>query len=391
MEQPVYSHVLPLDGDLVAKSRVLKAEPAVAASIPLPSGPSGASGPSGHALPCDVFTNETIIGCVMAELHDQRQLRSVVPLRAAWPCHAKRNQTKAYLAFDRFDRGELSRLPEAADPDTLLSLVAQVLLTLDHLQRDYDFTSGDCKASNVLVRSWQEGEGRRARFILPGEENERLTVSLHSPPLVAALADFDAAAITYPPASKGQGVRFRYFSYRTLPLGWLPRRIRPEIRLYRRKFKPTPIEVIEDRDTGQVVECYRMGWSGMHRSAYLTLRHAPCPPPPSFDLYTLLVSLALEDTIAPSFGPCGTLRTLWEGLWLAQELEQADQLVERTRRQLASNAESRRGIGVPMDILAGLAIKRDAMAMARCRVLDLLVDSGLASVQRDLLTEESSP
>lgn len=41
-----------------------------------------------------------------------------------------------------------------------------------------------------------------------------------------------------------------------------------------------------------------------------------------------------------------------------------------------------------MDILAGLAIKRDAMAISRGRLLDLLVERGLASVQRYLSTEE---
>jgi len=376
LEVPMYRHCRRLGQGLLVKERNLDFPLSCAAPIQCMSGQESGGTPY-TAVPCDDFTNEVVIGSVLTELHDTGTLPTVVPLRDASTCSSDRPAGRGFLLMDYFSGGELSGVglqnPAFADWSTpseserVLLLLAQLIFTLEFLQQEYQFIGGDMKAANVLVRIREEG----AALDLPAREDHSTwhRFRLFDTPLVLGIADFATSSITFPGVSTEICNRYRYLGYRQAGLSWLPF---SSLKLFRRRPVKTNFNSIPS--FGQV---YRIGRTVPAPLFYLRARHSVGVFYLSFDTYTLLVSMALEDMFHHYFTDDPLVSPVWEALWNPTALSQANRKLARYREHYRGRDHARRKINVPFSFLAGLDLQRDATTVLKDVLLERII-------QRDL-------
>jgi len=280
-------------------------------------------------------------------------------------CPASRARPAGYHLATRANAGDLAhalrlgvRAPgEGAlqlDRRDLLGALAQIVLLLARYGEEYDLVHGDLKATNILADVRHAGE--EVARILPVEQGDgrRGLLRLDDQRLVLHLSDFGCSSVTFPARSANASRRYRY--YPAPPTGPVVPRIGSDhgstatYRLPRRLPKPL---------------------------LYLGMRHAPRVTYPGLDLYSLMISLALEAPYHEAFAVDGCLASAWRCLWPPSEHEAILADIERVRTE--HPPQRRGGIAMLLRLLRGRVLYGDAVNRLKTHLVSELLDSGLAS------------
>ena len=349
LERPLRPHVRPLGSDAFLKAHRLA------------HGLSSARPIRGtiDAIPCDAFTNETVIGACLTTGCGRGMLEAAVPLRAACVCRSG-SFAVGYQITGACDGGELQRYPVCGnETEFVLAVLGQAILSLAHLQREHGFVHGDLKTANVLVRGRRDPGARGARCAVPGPGGEARTFELAPSPFLVALSDFGTSAATFPALSSGAERRTRYFSYRRLP--WVP----------------APLGLLYSRRVRTAAETFTIGAARPRPLFYRRLRHSPGLEFPTLDTYTLLVSLAFEDAFFRHFTADPVVRRAWAGIWIEGELEIAESRIARVRATVVPRV--RATIGAALHVLEGLHLRSDATTIFADALTAVLIERGLGA------------
>jgi len=215
---------------------------------------------------------------------------------------------------------------QIVNPDIILSIIKQVILTLSFLQTSVHFIHGNLKANDILISS-------------SPLTTSYAGISIDSP-FTCKLSNFSKSSLTF--ALSDGNYRF----YNNLWLSDIFTAIQP--------FNPVlisnhaqPYYIIKDNFTAQL---------------FIRSRSMGLPFYPTFDTYTFLVSFFLIPQIFHSIFTNDILKsTIWDILWYPDDIST---IYNKLKNSIYSNSPN--SFPTIFNLLKGLKLK--------CNITDLLVD-----------------
>ncbi len=237
------------------------------------------------------FVNQTIINMLLNIIFGQHGLNNFVLQYDAFFCDTPgTNNYNGFNIMELADAGDLTdfadKFPQHLDTDGIVKasvfqdILIQLFVPLGILHRDYLFVHSDLKCRNVFVSTDQN--------TLTGND------------FTVKLADYDKCSITW------KNIRFynKGTFVATVPEYILQGEGQDKYYVIEQRYATMGVSYIADVLTGKKI-----------MMEYMAVRHSPHPFYTSYDVYSIFVSMMLEDFF---YGIITTNKfvKLWKNLWL---------------------------------------------------------------------------